>query len=196
MSRTRPKVKTVASVRGGYSVKYKRSSPSTACMYTFLTDSDTTTHGSHEPIPSYTARSVFRLRNESSRTFRRAPLPAMAVPGSGPGLRQPPAGRRRAGEALSVSIRHRWEWDAVTAAARESTKLVLSDWSTRTGDAVDWQEGDWWLFHNLRQTNKQSQAKNLGRLELVATLKHEGCRFDSWPWELLCGVCLISFNII
>lgn len=82
MSRTRPKVKTVASVRGGYSAKYKRSSPSTACMYTLLTDSDTTTHGSHAPIASYTARSVFRLRNESSRTFRREPLRAMALYGT------------------------------------------------------------------------------------------------------------------
>lgn len=83
MSRTRPKVKAVASVRGGYSVRYTRSSPSTACMYTLLTDSDTTTHGSHAPIPSYTARSVFRLRNESRRIFRREPLRAMAVSGLG-----------------------------------------------------------------------------------------------------------------
>lgn len=125
MSRTRPKVKAVASVRGGYSVKYTRSSPSTACMYTLLTDSDTTTHGSQAPIPSYTARSVFRLRNESSRIFRREPLRAMARVRVL--LRQPPAGRRRAGEPLSVSIRNRWERNCSSRPATAAPHTLAGD---------------------------------------------------------------------
>lgn len=85
MSRTRLKLSASMSVRGAYSVRYTRSSLSTTCMYTLLTVSDNTTHGSHARILSYTARSVFRFRNESNLAFRRGrcepePFRAMAVP--------------------------------------------------------------------------------------------------------------------
>lgn len=85
MSRTRLKLRAAVSVRGGYSVRYTRSSLSTTCMYTLLMVSDTTTHGSYARIRSYTVRSVFRFRKESSLMFRRVrsepePFRAMLVP--------------------------------------------------------------------------------------------------------------------
>lgn len=85
MSLTRSKLNASVSVRGGYSVRYTRSSVSTTCMYTLLTVCETTTHGSYARIRSYTSRSVFRFRNESSLMFRRArsepePVRAITVP--------------------------------------------------------------------------------------------------------------------
>lgn len=84
MSRTRLKPKASVSVRGEYSARYTRSSLSTTCMNTLLMVSVITTHGSWARIRSYTARSVFRFRNESSLTLRRessAPEPVRAIAG-------------------------------------------------------------------------------------------------------------------
>lgn len=175
MSRTRPKVKAVASVRGGYSVRYTRSSPSTACMYTLLTDSDTTTHGSQAPIPSYTAGSVFRLRNESSRIFRREPLRAMAVPGSGSGLAPSASGwappGRWAAECLHpeqvrglllVPSRHRCtshtgRW---RTAVHRPQSTEFSDWSARPRETPS----IGWNVIGCSTIKNKSQAKPWGDL--------------------------------